>query len=129
MAGPDDPDDGALRKRQARGARLLKGSPLRGASFSHRMGDTLMTVTDEKTIRQFARIYSIDDKPVYVIGVTNNTDDFNNVTEKEYARLSKNGQEAIMGKWVDDDGVEFNDVSVVMSGIGEKECEVTSPQQ
>jgi len=35
-----------------------------------------MTATGEKTVRKFARIYSIDDKPAYVIGVTNNTDDY-----------------------------------------------------
>jgi len=121
-SGAGDDGDDTFRRRHAEGKRLLKKSPLKGASYSHKMGGTLANLKSGDTMRRFAEIYSINRQPVYIIAVTNNTGDFNRSTEDVYARLNRDGREAIMGKWIDETGTEFNDISMVMSGIGEDEA-------
>jgi len=115
-------DDGSPEKIHDRGADLLDKSPLKGASYTPEMGKTLMNINDEKTVKRFARLYSVNNMPVYTIGVTNNKGAFGEKTRNRFASLLRKGHKAGLGKWIDNKGDVYNDVTMILSGISRREA-------
>lgn len=63
--------------------------------------------------QEFHKTYSGDDEPVYVIASTNNTNDIIDKPEieKAYNDSIKNNEHTFIGKWTDNNGNVFKDIS------------------
>ena len=81
-----------------------------------------MKLKNQDSVRMFFEEYTRNGNPVYIIGVTNNRDDFNEYTRSAYVSLRTDAKDATVGRWADAEGLTYNDVIAIMSGISREQA-------
>ena len=81
-----------------------------------------MKLKNRDSVRVFFEEHTRNGDPVYMIGVTNNRDDFNENTRNAYVSLRMGAKDATVGRWADAEGSVYNDVIAIMSGISREQA-------
>lgn len=78
-------------------------------TYSSRTGSYMDLRVPEESRRFFVE-FTDHGMPVYIVGVTSNPADFNDITKDTYVRMRMGQKEVMLGQWTSPGGVTYRDV-------------------
>ena len=103
------------------GVRIIAQYGSGNTTYSHKIGSCVnLEKQDEKS--RFFDMFTENGMPVYIIGVTNNIDSFDDYTKNVYVQLRSRQKEVMLGQWTGPGGVIYRDVLIIVSGIGTEQA-------